>query len=81
MLLDDFFQIAPPCLLVLFSNEWRTLLSVEGVPGKWLEVEVPEEGFVLGVVEFHNFTINLRIQFSNCFQLVFHLIFQNVPLI
>jgi len=29
------------------------LLSVEGVPGEWLEVEVPEEGFVLGVVEFH----------------------------
>ena len=53
MLLDDFFQIALPCLLVLFGNEWRTLLSVEGVPGEWLEVEMPEEGFVLGVVEFH----------------------------
>ena len=34
--------------------DYRTLLSVEGVPGKWLEVEVPEEEFVLGVVEFHN---------------------------
>ena len=53
MLLDDFFQIALPCLLVLFGNEWWTLLSVEGVPGEGLEVEVPEEGFVLGVVEFH----------------------------
>lgn len=54
MLLDDFYQIALPYLLVLVSNEWRTLLTVEGVPGKWLEVEVPEEGFVLGIVEFHN---------------------------
>ena len=49
MLLDDFFQIALPCLLVLFGNEWRTLLTVEGVSGKWLEVEVPEEEFVLGI--------------------------------
>lgn len=32
-----------PCLLVLVGNEWRTLLTVEGVPGEWLEVEVPEE--------------------------------------
>ena len=54
MLLDDFYQIALPYLLVLVGNEWRTLLTVEGVPGEWLEVEVPEEGFVLGVVEFHN---------------------------
>ena len=54
MLLDDFFQIAFPCLLILFGNEWRTLLTVEGVPGEWFEVEVSEEGFVLGVVEFHN---------------------------
>ena len=53
MLLDYFFQIASPCLLVLFGNEWRTLLTVEGVPREWLEVEVPEEGFVLGVVWFH----------------------------
>ena len=36
------------------SNECRTLLAVESVPCEWLEVEVPEEGFVLGVVEFHN---------------------------
>ena len=50
---DDFFQIPSPCLLVLFCNKWRALLSVEGVPGKWLEVEVPEEGFMLGAVEFH----------------------------
>ena len=53
MLLDEFHQVASPCLLVLFGNEWRTLLSVEGVPGEWLEIEVPEEGFVLGVVWFH----------------------------
>ena len=62
MFLDDFFQIAFPCLLVLFGNEWWTLLSVEGVPGEGLEVEVPEEGFVLGcIVYFHNMfmTINL----------------------
>ena len=43
MLLDDFCQIAFPCLLVLFGNEWRALLSVEGVPGEWLEVEVLEK--------------------------------------
>lgn len=54
MLLDYFFQIVLPYLLILFGNEWRTLLTVEGVLGEWLEVEVPEEGFVLGVVEFHN---------------------------
>ena len=54
MLLDDFFQIALSCLLVLFGNKWRTLSTVEGVPGERLEVEVPEEGFVLGIVEFHN---------------------------
>ena len=43
MLLDDFCQIASPCLLVLFSNEGRTLLTIEGVPCEWLEVEMPEE--------------------------------------
>ena len=53
MLLDDFCQIASPCLFVLFGYEWRTLLSIEGVPCEWLEVEVPEEGFVLGVVWIH----------------------------
>ena len=42
MLLDDFFQIASPCLLVLFGNEWRTLLTIEGVPSEWLEIEMPE---------------------------------------
>ena len=42
-----------PCLLVLFGNEWWTLLSVEGVPGERLEVDVPEKGFMLWVVEFH----------------------------
>ena len=81
MFLDNFFQIPSPCFPVLFGNEWRTLLTIGGVPNEWLEVEMLEKGFVLGVVEFHNFTINLRIQFSNCFQLVFYLIFQNVPLI
>ena len=55
MLLDDFCQIPPPCLLVLFGNEWWTLLTVEGVPGKWFEVKMPEEGFVLWVVWFHKF--------------------------
>ena len=61
MLLDDFCQIASPCLLVLFGNEWRALLTIEGMPGKWLEVEMPEKGFVLGVVEFHNmFMIIIR---------------------
>ena len=53
MLLDDFCQIPSPCLLVLFGNEWWTLLTIEGVPGEWLKVEVSEEEFVLGVVWFH----------------------------
>jgi hypothetical protein len=55
MLLDDFFSDSvamPPCS---FGNKWRTLLSAEGVPGEWLEVEVPEEGFVLWISLFHNF--------------------------
>ena len=43
--------------VVLFRQrrdaDCRTLLPIEGVPGEWLEVEVPEEGFVLGVVWFH----------------------------
>lgn len=55
MLLDDFCQIPSPCLLVLLDNEWRALLSVEGVPGEWLEVDVPEEGFVLWISLFHIF--------------------------
>ncbi len=25
------------------DTDWRTLLSVKGVPCEWLEVEVPEE--------------------------------------
>ena len=53
MLLDNFCQIASPCLLVFFGNKWRTLLIIEGVPGEWLEIEVSEEGFVLGVVWIH----------------------------
>ena len=64
MFLDDFCQIASPCLLVLFGNKWRTLLSVEGVPGEWLEVEVPEERFVLGVVEFHNMFMIIILNYS-----------------
>lgn len=53
MLLDDFCQITSPCLLVLFGNEWRALLSVECVPSEWFEVEMLEKGFVLGGVDFH----------------------------
>ena len=64
MLLDDFIQIASPCLLVLFGNEWRTLLTIEGVPGEWLKVEMPEEGFVLGVVEFHNMFMIIILNYS-----------------
>ena len=55
MFLDDFCQIALPCLLILVGNEWRTLLTVEGVPGEWLGIEMSEEGFVLGVILFHFF--------------------------
>ena len=55
MILDDFCQITSPCLLVLFGNKWWTLLSVEGVPGEWLEVEMLEEGFMLWVILFHYF--------------------------
>ena len=55
MLLDDFCQIASPCLLVLFGNKWRALLSVGGVSGEGFKVEMPEEGFVLWcIVLLHN---------------------------
>ena len=37
---------------------------VEGVPGEWLEVEVPEEWFVLGVVEFHNMFMIIILNYS-----------------
>lgn len=40
------------------DTDCRAMLSVEGVPGKWLKVEVPEEGFVLGIVEFHHIYFN-----------------------
>ena len=66
ILLDDFCQIASPCLLVLFGNKWRTLLSVEGVPGEWLEVEMSEEGYMLCVL-FH------KICFWQLFEII-HLI-------
>ena len=81
MLLDDFFQIALPCILVFFGNEWQTLLTVEDVPGEWLEVKMPEEGFVLGVVGFHKFNIYLQILFSNCFLYFFYQLVQNILLI
>ena len=73
MLLDDFFQIALPCLLILVDNEWRTLLSVEGELGEWFEVDVAEKRFVLGVVEYHIdlSTSDLPIQIS-CFLLQCH---------
>lgn len=40
------------------DTDWRTLLSVKGVPCEWLEVEVPEERFVLGVVLLHHIYFN-----------------------
>ena len=43
MLLDYLCQITSPCLFIFFGNKWRTLLTVEGVPSKWLEVEVLEK--------------------------------------
>ena len=33
--------------------DYRALLTIEGVSCEWLEVKMPEEGFVLSVVEFH----------------------------
>ena len=55
MLLNDFWQIPSPCLLVLFGNKWRALLSVGGVSGEGFKVEMPEEGFVLWcIVLLHN---------------------------
>lgn len=50
MLIDDFCQIASPCLLVLFCNEWRTLLTIEGVPGEGLEVEVQRKDLCCGLI-------------------------------
>ena len=58
------FGIFPDCLPSMLCTmaapfrqrrdaDYRALFTVEGVPGEWLEVEMPEEGFVLGVVEFH----------------------------
>lgn len=38
MLLDEFLQVTPPCLLVLFGNEWWTWLSVTCLPGEWLNI-------------------------------------------
>ena len=36
----------------------RTLLSVKGVPCEWLDGEVPEEGFMFGIVEFHDLSVH-----------------------
>ena len=41
MFLDDFCQIPSPCLPVLFGYKWRTLHTIVGVPGEWLDVQVP----------------------------------------
>ena len=35
------------------DTDWRTLLSIEGMPCEWLEVEMLEEGFMLDVILFH----------------------------
>lgn len=64
MLLDDFCQITFPCLLILFGNEWRALLSVGGVSGEGLKVEMSEERFVLGVVGFHNMFMIIILNYS-----------------
>ena len=76
MLLDDFCQITFPCLLILFGNEWRALLSVGGVSGEGLKVEMSEERFVLGVVEFHNmFMIIIRDYSLESEQVIYNSIF------
>lgn len=33
--------------------DYRAVLAVEGVPGEWLNINLPEEGFMLGVGGFH----------------------------
>ena len=38
MLLDEFLQVTPPYLFVLFCNKGWALLSVASFPGKWLNV-------------------------------------------
>ena len=50
MFLDDIVQVAFPCLLVLFAHIGWTLLTIEGVPCEWLDVEVLEERFMLWIV-------------------------------
>ena len=42
------------------------MLSVEGVPREGLKVEMPEEGFVLGVVEFHFTLVYVLKLFRGC---------------
>ena len=41
------------------DTDWRTLLSIEGMPCEWLEVEMPEEGFMLDVILFHLLAYNI----------------------
>lgn len=38
MLLDEFHQVTPPNLFVLFRNKGWALLSVASLPGKWLNI-------------------------------------------
>lgn len=38
MLLDEFLQVTPPYLFVLFGNIRWTLLSVACLPGEWLNI-------------------------------------------
>lgn len=41
------------------DTDWRTLLSIEGMPCERLEVEMPEEGFMLDVILFHLLAYNI----------------------
>lgn len=41
------------------DTDWRTLLSIEGMPCEWLEVEMPEEGFMLDVILFYLLVYNI----------------------
>lgn len=40
------------------DSDCQALLTVEGLLGKWLKVEMPEEEFVLGIVWFHHIHFN-----------------------
>lgn len=71
MFLDNFCQIPSPCLLVLFGNEWRTLLTIKSEQCEGLKVEMPEEGFVLGVILNHN-SSTIYIDYSNLINLHYY---------